>query len=712
MSLTNKLFHRLGRTLPVYRQTEIAECGLACVAMVATYFGHKVDVGTLRQRYPLSSKGTNLGALIKIAASLGLGGRPLKAPLAALNKLRRPAILHWDFSHFVVLKSASRRGCVIHDPAYGERTLTWDEMSDHYTGVALELSPQDDFRHLDDRTSITISALWRRAHGLLPNIAHILLLSLVFQVFLLASPYFIQLTIDEAVMAYDKDLLLVLGLAFISLHLFKSITFALRGWLVTYIGTSLNYQLSNNLVSHLLKLPTSYFAKRHVGDIVSRFSSLDEINRLLTTGFVEAIVDGVMVIFAVAIMLYYSPLLTAIAAGVVVFYLIVRMLLLRPIRRLTTERIINGAKEDSHFLESARAIQTIKLFSHESERLAGWQNRYTDQLNADVKLERIRIGYGSLHSLVTGIEYVVIVWVGALMIMDNEFTIGMLYAFIAYRQQFSNQAQALVDKLIEYKMLSLHLDRIADIVCTKPEINLHTKRGKMRPLTGRIELKNVGFRYTDDDDFVFRNVSLTVRPGESVVIVGPSGCGKTTLLKVMTGLLSPTEGKILIDGVDMRDYGLANFREEIAAIMQDDVLFSGSIMDNITLFDAGADYDKAARCASAANILKDIIRMPMGFQSLVGDLGSTLSGGQKQRIFLARSLYREPRILFMDEATSHLDHVTETNINEVIGGLGMTRISIAHRKETIKIADRVFQLAPPLDTVQTNEPRVAVDALA
>lgn len=698
-----KIFNGFGNKLPVYRQSELAECGLVCLAMVSTYHGHKIDVNGLRQRYPLSLKGTNLRSLMKMASALKISTRALKLPMEVMNKVQCPAILHWDLDHFVVLKSVSKKYITIHDPALGVRKVKWSEVSDHYTGIALELTPQHDLSQLDERVKLSLSSLWSKSKGLVSGVLHILVLSLMFQILVLVVPYFMQLTIDEAVTSLDKDLLLVLALGFIGVTFFRSISFAVRGWLVTHIASILNFQMSNNLFSHLIKLPLSYFEKRHVGDLVSRFSSLDEVNRLLTTGFVEAVVDGVMVVLALAIMYYYSLTLTLIAVGVVLFYMAVRLLLYRLTRNVTEELIVNSAKEDSHFLETARAIQTIKLFSHEAERIAGWQNRYTDQINSNIKLERIRIGYRTVHLLVTGVEHVVLIWLGGLMIIDNEMTIGMLIAFMSYRQQFSDQSQTLVDKIIEYIMLRLHLDRISDIVLEKTEPNLYTERGKLQHVTGKIILEDLGFCYSNDEEFVFRNINLIIEPGEFLAITGASGCGKTTLFKVITGLLKPTEGKVLIDGVNLNDFGLANYRDEIATVMQDDVLLGGSIMDNITLFDQSPDFDKAVNCAVMASIAEDILRMPMGFQTLVGDLGSTLSGGQQQRLYLARALYKNPRILYLDEASSHLDTATEKKINNVLGSMGITRVIIAHRQETINMASRVFNMLLDSDSCEVKK---------
>ncbi|WP_366653897.1 peptidase domain-containing ABC transporter [Fodinicurvata sp. EGI_FJ10296] len=688
----DRLHFRFYPRLPIYHQTESSECGITCLAMVASYHGYETTVETLRQKFPASLRGTNLKSLLAIGQRLKMSGRPMKVGLHALPRIQLPAILHWGFDHFVVLRKITRNKAIIHDPAQGERHLTLDELSDGYTGVAVEFSPNADFEQVKASNDVTIRSLWQHSQGLIATLGKVLLLSLFIQAFALVIPYFVQLAIDEVALSQDRDLLLVLGLGFLAIHFFRALTFALRGWVVAFVGAQLNFQLANNLFNHLMRLPLTFFAKRHVGDIVSRFGSLREINRVLTNGFVEAVVDGIVVLTVVVVMAYYSWTLTAVAVGVVMFYGTVRAVLIRPLRRLMEEEIINGAKEDSHFLESARAMETIRSFNHEPIRTSGWKNKFADEISSGVKVERIRIFYRSLSMFVTGAEHVTLVWIGVLLVIENDLTVGMLYAFLSYRQQFSDAALAFIDKAIEFRMLKLHLHRVSDIVIEPPERSNDEERGKMSRIEGNISVNNLTFRYHEEEAPVIKELSFEIEKGEYVAVTGPSGCGKTTLMKIMTGLMRPTSGLVLVDGVNIYDYGVRNFRDDIAIVSQGDQLFAGSILDNVTMFDDTPDMELAVQCAAAASIAEEVMKMPMGFQTLVGDLGSSLSGGQKQRILIARALYHKPKILFMDEATSHLDVDNEHRISEVIKSMGITRVAIAHRKETIDTADRVIRM--------------------
>ena len=358
--------------------------------------------------------------------------------------------------------------------------------------------------------------------------------------------------------------------------------------------------------------------------------------------------------------------------------------------------IQNSAKEQSNFLENIRGMQTIKLFGNESQRQGIWQNRYAEVINSEIRLGRLNISFDSFNKLLFGLENVLVIYFAALMVMSNSLSVGMVLAFIAYKNQLTSRFANLIEQIIQFKMMRLHLDRIADIALTKQEAN---RDGEMAytsddegKVIGQLTLDNICFSYSEDQASILNNVNLTLHAGDSIAITGPSGAGKTTLMKIMLGLLQPTSGKVLLDGKDITQLGLKNYRKKIAAVMQDDTLLAGSIADNISFFDPQPNYLKIEQCARHGAIHDDITKMTMGYNSLVGDMGSNLSGGQVQRLLLARALYQSPCVLFMDEATSHLDKDNEAKISEQIQHLPITRIMIAHRQETINMADKVFEL--------------------
>ncbi len=674
-------------------QTEIAECGLACLGMVANHYGYISDLSTLRQKFQISSQGSNLKQLMDIGAKLEMTGRALQLEVDEINQLQLPCILHWDMNHFVVLKSVSRKKIVILDPALGERHYGIVEFSEHFTGIALELTPTSKFEKKEVVQKLTLSNFWQRIIGLKRSIVSIVALSFLLQLFAVVSPFFMQMVVDDVLLRNDDSLLMVLALGFGLLMLVQTGTNTLRSFVILHLSTKLNYQMAANLFRHLIRLPLDYFEKRHIGDVVSRFGSLQHVKDLLTTGLVSSIVDGVMAVVTLSAMFIYSVKVTVVVLVIVALYTFLRFALYRPFRQLSEESIVASAKEDSNFMETMRAIQTVKLFQRENDRQNLWQNRYTEALNTEVKLAKWGIGYDVASGLLFGLENILVIYLLASAVMGNLMSLGMLYAFMSYKNQFVSRMDGLIDMLIEYKMVGLHLDRLADIAFTEAEdVDRHTANIQHLPdMKGRIEAKNLTFSYSETEDPVFENISFSIPAGQSAAIVGPSGCGKTTLLKVMMGLLKPTRGQILIDGIDIakRD----DYRTRIAAVMQDDQLLSGSVAENIACFDPKLNFKRIEFCAKLASVHEEVQKFGMQYNTLVGDMGTSLSGGQKQRVILARALYRNPKLLFLDEATSHLDVRNESLVNQNIKRLRLTRVIVAHRPETIKSADVVINLA-------------------
>ncbi|CAM4303538.1 peptidase domain-containing ABC transporter [Pseudoalteromonas byunsanensis] len=679
------------KSLPIILQSEAAECGLASLAMVAAYHGYHSDLISLRQRFNISLEGATLLDIMHFAEKLELTSRPLRIELDDLDALQTPCILHWDMNHFVVLKKANEKRIVIHDPAAGEKTFTLEEASKHFTGIALELTPTKNFEQQEAKPSLKFSDFWSRITGLKRSLTLIFVLSMLLQVFTLASPYYIQLVIDDVVLTGDTSLLTVLAVGFFLVMVFEIATNALRGFTLLHFGNQMNIQLGANLFHHLVRLPLSYFETRHMGDVVSRFGSLQQVKQLLTTGVIEAIIDGLMAIITLAMIFFYSPLLSAVVLVAVVLYALVRIAMYKPFRTISEQEIMARAEENSNFMETVRGIQTIKLFGSEVKREGQWQNRYANAINQNIRLGNFQIGYDAVNKALFGIENIVVVYLAANLVIQGGFSTGMLFAFMAYKRQFMDKTANLIEKFIEFKMLGLHFDRIADIALTNKE-QLQPDQVKRHTLAGNIEVKNVSFAYSDASANVINELSLKINAGESVAITGPSGCGKSTLLKIMLGLIPVKSGEILIDGIPLEQLGARQYRQQIAAVMQDDELLSGSVADNIAFFETPIDMARVVYCAELAAIHDDISAMPMGYDSLIGDMGSSLSGGQKQRIILARALYKNPKILYMDEATSHLDTSLESDINDAVSRLKITRVIIAHRKETIASADREIKL--------------------
>ncbi len=674
-------------------QTEAAECGLACLGMIAGFYGYRTDLSSLRRNYPVSMKGMTLVHLINIAHCMNLVTRPLKLELGDLNQLKLPCIVHWNFNHFVVLSEVHNTSVTILDPAFGERKLSMDEMSKSFTGVALELWPNPDFKRQEKKQSIKVRSLMGEVKGLWRSLSQILLLALALEVFALVSPFFLQWVLDNVIVTADRDLLATLAIGFALLMLMQQAVSVMRSWAILYMGTTLNVQWRANVFTHLIRLPVQYFEKRHLGDVISRFGSIDHIQRTLTTTFLEAILDGIMTIVTLVMMFIYSSLLGWIAVGAMVLYGLSRWIWYGPLRTATEAQIIYAAKQQSHFMETVRGVKAIKLFQRQDERRSTWLSLVVDQTNAELKTQKLQIIFRLSNGILFGVENILIVWLGATLVLSEHFTVGMLIAFMAYKGQFDSRIASLIDKFVDLKMLQLQGERLADIVYTEPEkITRDYDLTTLPILSASIDVVHLSYRYSEQELLVLNDINFTIAAGESVAIVGPSGCGKSTLINVLLGILPSSDGDVLIGGISVKQHGIDTLRSMVGTVLQDDVLFAGSIADNISFFDPDSDQNWINECAKMAAVSTEILAMPMGYNTLIGDMGTVLSGGQKQRILLARALYKRPQILFLDEATSHLDIAKEQEVNEAIQSLQITRVIIAHRPQTIASANRVIFL--------------------
>ena len=695
MSIVDRIAFGFGAKLALVLQTEATECGLASLAMVAGFHGYHTDLASLRRQFPVSLKGATLADLVQIASRLELATRPLKLELEDLGNLKLPCILHWNFNHFVVLKAVGTRTITVHDPSFGVRKLAREEVSKSFTGVALELWPNAGFRPQEQKQTIKLRTLMGRVTGLYRSFAQILLLALVLELFALTGPFFLQSVIDNVIVSADRDLLATLALGFGLLMLMQQAVGAARSWVILYMSTTLKVQWRANVFSHLIRLPVQYFEKRHLGDVMSRFGAIDQIQKTLTSSFLEAMLDGLMTIVTLLMMFLYSPALGWISVGAMALYGVGRWARYRPLRNATEEQIIHAARQQSHFLETVRGVKAIKLFGRQDERRSGWLALVVHQVNADVRTQKLQLLNKFLNGLLFGIENILVVWLGAKLVLGGNFSVGALMAFLAYKNQFGNRVSSLIDKFFQVKMLQLQGERLADIVLSEPEA---MQPGIASPsddnaLEPTIQVCALRYRYAEQEPYVLDGVDLQIAAGESVAIVGPSGCGKSTLVNVMLGILPPTSGEVLVGGLPIAQLGIERLRRMVGTVMQDDVLFAGSIADNICFFDTQADPKWIQECARMAAILPEIMALPMGFNTLVGNMGTVLSGGQKQRVLLARALYKRPRILFLDEATSHLDIEREREVNAAVKSLNITRVIVAHRPQTIATASRVIMLA-------------------
>ena len=678
------------------RQTEAAECGVVAIAMVANYHGLDIDLSVLRRHHSPSMRGTSLRGLMTLADTLGLMPRPVRAPLNELPNLALPAILHWNLNHYVVVerfrRSAQGVEALIHDPSGPSRWMTLAQISDHFTGVALELRPSQTFQKAEVRERLKLSQLWQRLTGVKRAFGQTLILTLALQVLTLAAPYYMQLALDGAVPSDDKQLLNVLAVGFALLALVTVGTAALRSFVLLNISSAVGYGIRINVARKLLRINLAWFERRQVGDILSRFQSVTPVQQLITSGTLSIALDGFMALFTVAVMFAYSAKLALISVLAFSGFVVVRWLTYAMQRKQQEADIVTDANTQTLMIESIRGVATLRAFGKETERHALWQSSMVDTVNASLRLSRIGIVQTAASAGLYGLENIAIIWIAVGLVIDGQFSIGMIYAFIAYKATFQTSATALANQAFSFRMLDLHLERLGDVALAEDDPSFAEPLVAEKAMSGRIELRNIVFRYGPSEATVLKGLDLVVEAGEHVAITGPSGGGKSTLVKMLLALADPESGELLIDGQPLPHFGYRNYRSQVAAVLQNDSLFSGSIASNIALFDDDPDQERVMAAAQAAAIHDDVLAMSMQYETLIGEMGASLSGGQKQRLFLARALYRQPRVLIVDEGTSHLDPAREALVNAAIRSLNITRIVVAHRRETVAAADRVLRL--------------------
>jgi len=685
------LWNLLQRQPPLILQTEAAECGLACLASISTFYGRPCDLTSLRSQFDISLKGSTLSSLIHLAEAMGFNSRPVRAELSELTELHLPAILHWDLNHFVVLTRTTNQTLHILDPACGAKTLTFSKASEHFTGVALELFPKTTYTPMVKPQHLGLRTLLHNMQGIKSALASLFSLALLLQLLTLATPIFMQMAVDTVVVSEDRDLLTALGLGFLLLALIQPIVSSCRQWFAIRLSQATEFHLHNNLYAHLLHLPMAFFEKRQSGDIISRFDSLKQVQSALTQQFIESILDGLMACLTLLMLALYSIPLTLIVLTAMVLYAALRACTHQPLRAAGENDIVTAATQQSYFLESIRAIHSIKTADNIANRTNRFNNLLVANQNAQLTRQAIALGYQFGNQLIFGLENLLVTWLGISAILNQQLSLGVLFAFIAYKRQFTSRVSALIDNIFEFKMLDLHLQRIGDIALCPTELN-----GQQSPNAQSLALSldKVSFRYGFNEPLLFTNLSLHVAAGETLAIVGPSGMGKSTIVKLLLGLLTPAEGTVRFGEQNLMHLDKTAYRNRVAAVTPEDQLVNGSIADNIIFGNTNIDPTRMEQAAACAMIHQEILALPMGYHTLVGEMGAVLSSGQKQRILIARALYRAPDIIILDEATSHLDINNEKKILANIKNTVPCQILIAHRPHTIACADRVMRLTP------------------
>ena len=676
-------------------QGETNECAHACLAMVLNHHGRYTSLADLRRQVQ-HSRPLALSELKTLAETEGMAGRSIACDMQHLNQLRLPAIMHVDFSHFVVLEKVTRRGARILDPAVGERFVDFEELHRRFTGIILELEPGVSFKPAGEMPRYSAGALISQIPlgTLARTLGLVLLLSICIQVFALATPFFGQVVIDEVLATGEVDLLLLITLAFGVIHLLSTITQWLRGLLAIRLSSQLSFRLSAWLFSHLLNLPIDFFSRRTIGDIISRFNSVMPIQDFITQSMVAILVDCLMVVTTFIALLAYSPWVFATVAVAFVLFFLVQLLCFRILRRRTHAMIIREAETQTHFIESLRTIETIRRFGAISQRSDEWLGRFVKSINAEINTGRAEIWFSLFRYLFTSVTLLFVVYVAAGETLGNTLTVGMLFTITAYTNHLTGACQSLAGSWQEYMMLSLHVQRMSDILETKPDTRQPLPLVTDAP---SVRLVNVAYQHPGATADVLNGINIDLPAGSSLAITGRSGCGKSTLMRVIAGELSATQGEVFL--ASRLVTSAVSFEPMFSHITQHDQLLSGTLAENISLFDPVPDSERMVSAAMTACIHEEISTLPLGYETRVGEMGCELSAGQIQRVLIARALYRPAPVLLMDEGTSHLDGGVERDVMRGILQLEQSCIFITHRPEVAQLADQQLHLQEPMTEI-------------
>ncbi|HEU4388628.1 MAG TPA: peptidase domain-containing ABC transporter [Blastocatellia bacterium] len=685
---------KIGRRVPVIRQLGSVECGAACLAMILNYFGRETSMAECRIDCAIGRDGVSAGTIARVARKFGLRVKAYSLDPSDLEYLKMPAIAHWEFNHFIVLEKWSPRAVEVVDPGVGRRSLTPEEFSRGFTGVVLSCEPGEHFRPPADKAT----PYWVKyvkstliTTGAWSVVAQILLTSLLLQGLGLALPALTKTLVDQVLPFQIKNVMSILAIGMVIAVVGQTTVGYLRSLLLIYLRGRLDSQLMHNFFEHLLTLPFSFFQQRTSGDLLMRLSSNSVIREMLTNQTVSVILDGSFMVIYLLILWAISPLMGLLVIGLGAIQVLTIFGVSHRVRDLAQRDLSAKADEQSYLVEAMKGIPILKASGAEDTAFERWSNLFSKQLNISLERSNLSAVIEAVIGSIRAFSPLVLLWLGAQQVLDGTMSLGMMLALNALAASFMAPLTALVGTAQQMQMVGAQLDRIADVLDAEseqlPNASLLTPQ-----LRGGIELRDVSFRYTAESPLVLNNISCSILPGQKVALVGPTGSGKSTLAMLLLGLYEPSHGEILYDGTLLQNLNYKSLRSQCGVVLQDTFLFSGSIRQNLALSRPDVSLPELVEIANIAVIHADIANMPMGYDTTVSEGGTTLSGGQRQRLSLARALVHKPAILVLDEATSHLDVRTESQVDRNLSRLPCTRIVIAHRLSTVRNADQILVL--------------------
>ncbi|NKQ57769.1 peptidase domain-containing ABC transporter [Amycolatopsis sp. K13G38] len=680
------------KRVPEVRQMSEVECGLACLTMVLNHYGCGVSLSELRTRSGVGRDGLSALDIVRTARRYGMRVRAISLRWNDFRFIRTPAILHWEFNHFVVMERWSRRYVTVVDPAVGRRRLTHDEFDAGFTGVVILPEPGSAFDRRPapsrQRSRRYLFRYMKQAPG---TFLQILGVSLVLLLLGLTLPVLTKVVVDRLLPYRIQEVMPLLGIGILVLFLATTVAALLREWLLVYLRARIDMHMMLDFVEHMLALPYRFFQQRSSGDLLSRAASNAMLREVLSNQLLSAVMDSGLVVFYLVILLWQSLPFGLLTLAFGAFQVLLLVATNRYIGGLAHRELAAFGKAQGYLAESLVGIGTLKAAGAEHGAFERWSNAFFDQLNNSL---RYHTASGTLTAILTALRsfgQLALLWVGAAQVLNGSITLGTMVALLALASAFFAPLASLVNSGQQFQIVRANLDRISDVTEAEPEQDRQDV-APAPPLSGALRLEQLGFRYATNSPHVLRRVDLTIEAGQRVAIVGPSGSGKSTLAKLLLGLYVPTEGDVIYDGLSLQRMNWQELRRQFGVVLQESMLFSGSIYANIALGNLALERERVIEAAKIAAIHDDITAMPMGYDTFVAEGGSALSGGQRQRLSIARAVAREPAILLLDEATSHLDVETEKKVAQNLQSLTCTQIIIAHRLSTVRDADVILVL--------------------
>lgn len=689
------LWQHVIRRYPFFAQQSASDCGAACLVMVSRYWGKRFSVNRLRDIANVDRNGASLRGLLTAAESLCFATRPVKASLNQLAKQKLPAIAHWEGKHYIVVYEITSKHVIVADPAIGQRTLTHAEFKADWTGYTLLLQPTAMLKEAKE----TSTPFWQffelmKPHSLI--LLEVFIASIFIQIFGLITPLFTQLILDRVVVQRSELTLTAVGIGLLLFSFFRVAMMGLRQYLLDHMANRVDLALIVGFIRHTFRLPLSFFESRYVGDIISRVQENRKIQRFLSGEASSILLDLFTVFIYVGLMLWYSWKMALLSLVIVPPFALLALIATPFLQRISREIFNAVAKESSYLIEALTGLRTVKATAVEQTVRWHWEELLNKEVKTNFSGQIISNRLQIFSNLIQSLATTGLLWYGAYLVIQGELTIGQLVAFNMLLGNIITPFQRLIVLWNQLQEVVIAVERINDVLDTEPEEDLQNQpRQNLPQLKGNIRFDNVTFRYHPESDInIIENLSFQIKPGQMVALVGRSGSGKTTISKLVLGLYPPTDGKVLIDGQNITSISLRSLRQHVGVVDQDTFLFGGTIRENINLGHPGVPLIEVIEAAQLAGADEFIKKLPMGYETQIGEGGGLLSGGQRQRIAIARALLGNPRLLILDEATSHLDteseRIIQQNLNTILKG--KTTLVIAHRLSTVRNADMILVL--------------------